>query len=251
MYHRVIKNGEVEGTEFVVNVDVFERQLQYFAEQGYYTPPLAHVLGNCYRSVGKSHKPLIITFDDGYVDTLENAAPLLRQYGFSAIVFVVSDFSRRTNWWDARKGIAQAQLMGKSEVRSLHEMGIEIGSHGWSHRSLPLLNDEELTVEFDRSRKTTEDVVGQSVRYFAYPYGEVDERVEAAARRAGYVCAFATNSGPMFFHSDLFQIRRTNIRNRSGKTYLYTKLSGIEKTLRYGWSVTKKLIGKKPKYNST
>lgn len=249
MYHRICKDGEGEPSSFVVNVDVFERQLEYFFTQGYYTPPLGEVLTNSHTASSGKRKPLIITFDDGYLDNLENAAPLLQRYGFIANVFIIADFSRRTNWWDTPKNIAEAKLMEKDQVLSLRSMGIEIGSHGWSHRSLPLLDDVDLENEFVQSRRAAEDLLQTPVKYFAYPYGEVDERVKAAARKAGYVCAFATNSGPMSFHGDLLQVRRTIICNRADSMYLFAKLAGHEKAFRIGWSITKDVIGRKPRYN--
>lgn len=247
MYHRVTRDGEGEPSDFVVNVDVFEQQLRYFAEHGYYTPRLADVLADRHRAVEPAKKPLVITFDDGYQDTLENAVPLVRKYGFLANVFILP--ALRTNSWDAPKGIVEAKLMDRNQFPDLKRLGVEIGSHGWSHRSLPLLDDDDLADEFLLSKQAAEEILQQPVQYFAYPYGEVDERVKVAARKAGYVCAFATNSGPKAFHGDLLQIRRTIICNRADSLYLYAKLSGIEKTFRLGWSVTKKLIGRQPRYN--
>lgn len=248
MYHRVCKEGEGDLSLYVVNVEVFERQLQYFVEHGYYTPRLADVLANRIDVADRTKKPLIITFDDGYLDTLENAVPLIRKYGFLAHVFILPAI--RTNSWDAPKGIKEAKLMDEAQILNLKALGVEIGVHGWSHRSLPLLDDEDLANEFQQSKKTAEEILQQPVQYFAYPYGDVDERVKAAARKAGFLCAFATNSGPMRFHSDLHQIRRTIICNRAESPYLFVKLSGIEKVLRLGWSITKGMFGRQPRYNN-
>lgn len=243
MYHRVCNDGEGEPSLFTVDKSSFKRQLQFCADHGFVTRPLDELL-NCRNQNSSSKKSLVITFDDGYVDTLELAAPLLKEFGFSATVFILPDFSRRTNWWDTSKGIQEAPLMEPHQVVALQKMGFGIGSHGWSHRSLPWLNDEELADEFRRSKKATEELLGQPIHYFAYPYGDVDERVKAAAREANFRCAFATNSGPMSFHADLFQIRRTNMPNRSDNSFLYTKLFGVEKLVRTGWSLAKNVIGK-------
>jgi peptidoglycan/xylan/chitin deacetylase (PgdA/CDA1 family) len=248
MYHRVCKEGEGDLSPYVVNVEVFERQLQYFLGHGYYTPRLADVLANRFDVADRTKKPFIITFDDGYLDTLKNAVPLIREYGFLANVFILPAI--RTNSWDAPKGIKEAKLMDEIQFLDLKALGVEIGSHGWSHRSLPLLADDDLANEFQQSKKTAEEILQQPVQYFAYPYGDVDERVKAAARKAGFVCAFATNSGPIWFHRDLHQIRRTIICNRADNPYLFVKLSGIEKTLRVGWSMAKNILGRPPRHNT-
>ncbi|MEK7249381.1 MAG: polysaccharide deacetylase family protein, partial [Bacteroidota bacterium] len=161
----------------------------------------------------------------------------------------VADFSRRTNWWDASKKIAETKLIEKHQVLYMKASGNEIGSHGFSHRSMPLLSDDDLSEELMRSKKVAEELLGQPVQYLAYPYGEVDERVKAVARQAGYLCAFATNSGPMFLHNDLYQIRRTTITNRADDLYLHVKLKGLEKASLWSWSRVKTMIGRKPRYN--
>ncbi|MBX2992552.1 MAG: polysaccharide deacetylase family protein [Bacteroidetes bacterium] len=249
MYHRICKPQEVNaGNDYIVSTEIFELQLQYFIHHGYHTLPIDDLLNPNHQGPPVK-KPLVITFDDGYLDTLENAAPLLAKYGFSAIVFVISDFSRQNNWWDLPYNMAEARLMKEDEIIKIRDFGIEIGSHGWSHRSLPLLKDDELAEELHHSKQILEKLLGKPVRYFAYPYGEVDDRVAAFARKSGYQCAFATNYGPWSFFRDLFQIRRTLISNRADALYLNFKLSGAEKGVRWMWSVTKQIVGRRPRYN--
>jgi peptidoglycan/xylan/chitin deacetylase (PgdA/CDA1 family) len=241
MYHRITENGEGEPSDYVINVNVFERQLSYFQKHGYYTPSLADVLRR-EGSHAHGNKPLLITFDDGYLDTLEIAAPLLKRYGFLAIVFIIPNFGLTTNAWDAAKGIPEARLMDKNQVLDLRAMGIEIGVHTLSHPSLPRLGEDELKRELRDCKKAAEDLLREAIISIAYPYGDVDERVMAATQEAGYLCAFATNSGPMFFHDALFRIRRTIISSSSNGLYLLLKVSGVEKACRIGWSSVKKSV---------
>lgn len=248
MYHRVSKDNDGRHSKYVVDTKVFREQLRYFAEQGYSTPKLVDVLGGTNGDATRPQKPLLITFDDGYLDTFENAFPALRDFGFTAVVFVVADFSRRTNWWDAPKHITEAPLMDPGHIIEMGKHGIEFGSHGLSHRSLPLLSDDELEGELRNSKTKVEEILGQPVSYFAYPYGEVDERVKVATIGSGYDCAFASNSGPLNFHADLFEIRRVLIANHSNAPYLYVKLSGLEKAVKWGEWIGKKIIGKQPAY---
>jgi peptidoglycan/xylan/chitin deacetylase (PgdA/CDA1 family) len=248
MYHRICGGDEKAHSKYVVDVEVFRAQLRYFAEQGYYTPNLADVLANNGRSLLSDKKPLLITFDDGYLDTYEYALPALREFGFIAVVFVVTDLARRTNWWDAPKHIAEARLMDPHHMHEMRKQGIEFGAHGVNHRSLPLLSDEELEYELQQSKTEAETILGQPIQFFAYPYGEVDERVKVATIGAGYSCAFASNSGPLSFHTDLFEIRRVLIASNANPAYLYLKLSGVEKAFKWSEWVGKKVLGKQPAY---
>lgn len=248
MYHRIARGPEGGRSRYVVEYEVFRGQLRRFAELGYTTPKLADLLARRNGAVGGDSKPLLITFDDGYLDTFELALPALREFGFSAIVFVVADFSRRTNWWDAPKHILEAPLMEPEHIREMKRSGIEIGSHGLTHRSLPMLSDDELAYELERSKASAEELLGEPVQYFAYPYGELDERVKLATIRAGYACAFASNSGPFSFHSDPFEIRRVLVASHYSAPYLYLKVSGIEKAFKWSEWVAKKVIGRQPAY---
>lgn len=248
MYHRVCKIDERDLSKYVVDATTFREQLRYFTEEGYHTLKLGDILGNSNDVSNTEGKPLLITFDDGYLDTFENALPALRDFGYTAIVFVVADLSRRINWWDAPKQIAEARLMEPKHMIEMGKHGVEFGSHGLSHRSLPLLSNDDLELELRNSKKIIEEVLDRPVPYFAYPYGEVDERVKNATISSGYDCAFASNSGPLSFHRDLFEIRRVLVANHSNSMYLYWKLSGLNKTFKWGEWVGKKVIGKQPAY---
>ncbi|MEO8167054.1 MAG: polysaccharide deacetylase family protein [bacterium] len=248
MYHRIANMDEREASKYVVDSKTFREQLRYFSEQGYTTLKLGDLLGDSNGDSAPQRKPLLITFDDGYLDTFENALPALRDFGYSAIVFVVADLSRRNNWWDAPKQIAEARLMEPKHMIEMNKHGIEFGSHGITHRSLPLLSNSDLELELHKSKTIIEEVLEQPVPYFAYPYGEVDDRVKNATISSGYDCAFASNSGPLSFHSDLFEIRRVLVANFSNPAYLFWKLSGLSKTVKWGEWIGKKVIGKQPAY---
>jgi peptidoglycan/xylan/chitin deacetylase (PgdA/CDA1 family) len=76
------------------------------------------------------------------------------------------------------------------ELRGLAGRNVEIGSHTITHAHLPQLGDAELDRELSESRERIADELGRPCRFLAYPYGEQDERVREAARRAGYEAAF-------------------------------------------------------------
>ena len=81
------------------------------------------------------------------------------------------------------------------DLRAMHAAGHEIGSHSHSHPLLPTCSDAELERELALSKTGLERAVGTSVTSFCYPNGDSDARVEAAARRAGYLRAVTTRHG--------------------------------------------------------
>lgn len=118
-----------------------------------------------------------ITFDDGYVDVLRTAAPLLCAAGFPFTVFVTTGFMKRS----------EHPYLTPSQVRELGDIeGVTIGSHTVNHPRLTSCPEKQMVDELRKSREQLEDVTGRAVAMVSYPYGSVDRRVWAAAREAGY-----------------------------------------------------------------
>lgn len=86
-------------------------------------------------------------------------------------------------------------IMTSAQLRDLVAAGHEVGSHSMTHPLLPQCTDEELEVELSASRELLGKLVGKSIDTFCYPNGDWDERVVAAARKAGYICATSLRPG--------------------------------------------------------
>jgi peptidoglycan/xylan/chitin deacetylase (PgdA/CDA1 family) len=155
-------------------------------------------------------KRAVLTFDDGYESVLTRALPLLEAHGFTATVFVVSGKIGGVNDWDGETpGDA---LLSADGVRALAAAGIEIGSHGATHRALPSVSDTELDDEVRGSKAALEAVTGGPVVSFCYPYGAIDDRSVAAVRRAGYRAATVIRGGISPDLSDPLRLKRVAVR---------------------------------------
>jgi peptidoglycan/xylan/chitin deacetylase (PgdA/CDA1 family) len=231
LYHRICRAEEWHPSEIIVTTAVFREQMRYLARGDYYTPSLSEVLAWNGRAPPTSKTPVIITFDDGYADNFENAFPILQEFGFTAAVFPVLDLQRRLTWWDHLP--VRTALLTPENIRSMEAAGIEFGSHSVSHASLVRLSDSELAEELTRSREVLGSIVDRPLPVFAYPYGELDERVKRAVQSTGYSAALAVNSGPLGMHGDLFEIRRLPITNIANAAYMRFKLSGADTLYRW------------------
>lgn len=187
----------------------FESQMRYLAEEGYRTVSLRHVVDVVRGIRPATHKTVALTFDDGYSDFLRHALPVLNRHGFSGTLFLVADHVGGTNAWDARHGDPSRALMGWSEAAELQAMGMEIGSHGRTHRFLPGLPAAELEDEIHGSKSILEDRLGRPVRFFSYPHGLHDGRCVALVASAGYEGACADIRGGNRAGTDPFLLRRT------------------------------------------
>lgn len=128
-------------------------------------------------------KPVVLTFDDGYANFHEHAAPLLRQAGFSATVFVIADRVGRANDWSGQGPIPRLPLLDWPALREVAAAGFEIGSHGYTHTPLDRTPADRLEHEIARSRPKLEDGLGAAVTTFAYPFGAHTAASVALVRR--------------------------------------------------------------------
>jgi len=185
----------------------FARQMALLAERGYRSVALRDLLDGRQAPGGK---PVVLTFDDGYDGVLTRALPVLKVHGFSATVFVLSKKLGGVNDWDGETP-ADA-LLSSDGVRALHAAGVEIGSHGATHRALPELSDADLAAEVAGSKAALEAVTGAPVVSFCYPYGAFDERSVSAVRKAGYRAATVIRGGIVPDLVDPFRLKRVAVR---------------------------------------
>jgi peptidoglycan/xylan/chitin deacetylase (PgdA/CDA1 family) len=137
---------------------------------------------------------VVVTFDDAYGSVLDIAFPIVAELGLRATVFVPTDFAGAQglmSWpgidhWLGTPHEAELRCLTWAELSQLADAGWEIGSHTCSHPRLTRVADERLRAELVESRAACERHLGRACRSIAYPYGDVDDRVTAAARAAGY-----------------------------------------------------------------
>jgi peptidoglycan/xylan/chitin deacetylase (PgdA/CDA1 family) len=169
----------------------FERQMQWFARLGWRTLSLEDAGARLIRRERIPPRHFVITFDDGYEDTLTAAAPILHDLGFTATVFVVTGLiGQRSSWDDGQPW--EARLMSWDQLKVWLKMGFSIGSHTVSHVRLSQIPLDAARYELTESRRSLEAQLGISVRTLCYPHGERSDAVCELAAEAGYdvACGF-------------------------------------------------------------
>jgi peptidoglycan/xylan/chitin deacetylase (PgdA/CDA1 family) len=175
-----------------VKPDNFERQLALLKRAGYRGATFSDAVG------ARSGRVVAITFDDAYLSELTLAKPLLDAVGYPATVYAPTaylDTPEQPLKWDGIEqwhgGEHERELLPMSwdQLRELADGGWEIGSHTRTHPHLTEVDDETLRAELVESKATAEDRMGRPCPTIAYPYGDYDERVVAAAGAAGYAAA--------------------------------------------------------------
>jgi peptidoglycan/xylan/chitin deacetylase (PgdA/CDA1 family) len=171
---------EDSSSELAVSRDALRRHVERLLARGFRFVTVSEL-------AAASGRVAAVTFDDGYRSVHEAALPVLSELGITATVFAIAEKVGET---DELPGAGSRPLMSWDELRDLNRHGWEIGSHTLTHPDLTGLADDELERELAGSRELIESEIGHSCTSLAYPYGAVDARVAAAARRAGFETAF-------------------------------------------------------------
>jgi peptidoglycan/xylan/chitin deacetylase (PgdA/CDA1 family) len=156
----------------------------------------------------------------------EHALPVLEALGWPFTVFLVSNLIGAEDEWtraSSPAGVTYPLLDGE-EIRDMQGRGVSFHSHTRSHASLPALSDGELAEQLAGSRRELADLLGKEVTYLAYPFGHLDERVEAATRAAGYRAAFSTQPGFNRRGVNRFRIRRIDVFGTDTPAMLLRKI---------------------------
>ena len=175
----------------------FAEQLDALLERGYQPTTFTKAV----RGEGPG-QALVVTFDDAFRSVLDLAAPIMTSRGVPGTIFVATsypDSGKPMAWhgldqWMGGPHAAELACLSWDELRVLHADGWEMSSHTHTHPRLTRIDDEALAHELSESRRICGEQFGRECTTLAYPYGETDARVIAAASAAGYRQAAALDA---------------------------------------------------------
>ena len=158
---------------------------------------------------------LSITFDDGYLDNFEVAAPILRKLGLPATFFVTTGFigSQIVPFWDKPLGV-QPGWMTWDQLRALAVQGFEFGCHTDSHIDMAAADEHAVRTELEVSKRKLRQELGVSTELFAYPFGgkqHINERSLKLIREQGFSCCASCYGGSNAPLADPYDIRRIGV----------------------------------------
>ncbi len=164
-YHSLDASGSV----LSVSPEGFERQMRALSESGALVVRL--------RDLGSSPAPAVaLTFDDGFENFAQVAAPALARFGFPATVFLVTEHCGGSNDWPGQwPGAPRLPLMSWSRIQELSRAGFDFGAHTATHPDLAGMPEAEAGEQILGSKRRIEDATGREVEAFAYPYGSMPE----------------------------------------------------------------------------
>jgi len=208
-YHSIDPSGSV----ISVDPDVFVRQMEWLAKSDVRVMSLADLAtgpDDGYR--------VALTFDDGFTNFAQVAAPALRALGLPATVFVVSDRPGSTNRWGRKggdRGIPELPLLDWDALAALARDGFDLGGHTRSHPRLDRIAPSRLADEIVGSSEAIRTRIGYAPTTFAYPYGATTPAAVAAVRTVyRFACTTelrmirATDDSHLLPRVDMYYFRR-------------------------------------------
>lgn len=216
-----------------VTAGLLDRQLWALRRLGLRGVSMSEGLSRLRSGTGRGHE-IVLTFDDGYRDTLTAGLPILRRHGFTATCFLVSRFIGAHNAWDDGLEESRADLMSRADVETWLAAGMEIGSHSCTHGRLHLLDEDAAASEVGDSRAALEKMFGVDVGHFAYPFGAFTAATVELVRRCGYVSAVTTRPGTARGADDRYRLPRLQVDGERGLGRFLLQVGTPYEDLRHG-----------------
>jgi len=229
MYHSISDNlFGMSHPYFHINTlpEVFSQQMRWLRNAGYRSIDLKQACTGLEAGTDLS-KTIVITFDDGYRDFYTDALPILKQFGFSATLFLATDRIH-----DAPARIEGADYLTWSDVRELHAEGIRFGSHTVSHPDLRSLGPDQIEYELGHSKEVLEEQLGVSIDAFSYPFGFPEEDknftrfLEDVLSNLGFDYGVSTILGRASRRSNRFFLPRLPVNSCDDPSLFRAKLEG-------------------------
>jgi len=209
-----------------IEPDDFDWQMKYLVDHGYHSISTDELYDFLAGKGTLPDRPVLITFDDGYVDNYTTAYPILKKYNLKATIFIVTGFvSKRNGYltWD--------------QLREMEKNGITAQSHTVTHAPLPELPDERIREELALSKRQAETELGHPIDFIAYPTGVHDLHIVGIAKEAGYKGGFTVKYGNVDRNSNVYALERVPIfRTAATNTDFVDRLRYTSNITQYGWT---------------
>jgi peptidoglycan/xylan/chitin deacetylase (PgdA/CDA1 family) len=226
MYHRVGDAHNAWEARYAISPASFAAHMDALARAGHHAVSIDALVNYLEGGSALPQGAMLVTFDDGFRGVREHALPVMEGLDWPFTVFLVSDLLGQEDVWTRASnpdGVTYP-LLDEGEIRDMQQRGVSFHSHTRSHADLPTLDDAQLADQLAGSRASLARLLGHDVPYLAYPFGRLDERVEAATRAAGYRAAFSTQPGFNRRDVNRFRIRRLDVYGTDTPAMLLRKI---------------------------
>lgn len=197
-----------------VSPDAFRAQVDALAKAGYTAVTLDQVLDAWEGKPTLPPKPVVLTFDDGYLSQGKDAGAILAARGWPGVLYL------------AWHNLGTPGGISRTRVKAMIKAGWEIDAHTINHRDLTTLDASGLRSEVAGSREKIRQAFGVPVNGFCYPAGRFDPTVEQAVRDAGYRSATTELPGRATPAQDRFALSRIRVNAGDSPAAVLARVRG-------------------------
>lgn len=203
-YHRFGKGH----AKLSVETNLFRKQMQYLKDNGYRVIPMKDLVAFIRGKQALPEKSVVITIDDGYASTYDEAFPVFREFGFPATVFLYTDF------------IGAKDALSWGHVKEMYQTGlIDFQPHSKTHPNLALRQPDEAEDEYQKriaqeveaSKYRIEKTVNAKIHTFAYPFGDANDFVIETVKKEGFSLGVTVQPGSNPAFASNYLLRRTMV----------------------------------------
>jgi peptidoglycan/xylan/chitin deacetylase (PgdA/CDA1 family) len=231
-YHSIDNSGSTISVPPVQ----FEKQMAYLHRKAYRSVTLSEMVRKVLSGATCSERTVVLTFDDGFRNVAEVARPILQRYGFSATIFVATNYVGNNCGWMTERPVCELPVMTWSEIEDMHGSNFDIQPHSRSHPFLTRLADDEAFDEIASGKQELETRLNKVCDVFCYPHGDYDDRIVALLKKAGFLGAVTIDFGRRNSADDLYRLKRlgsahfarSQLRFRASLTGHYELCLGIK-----------------------
>lgn len=197
VYHRF---DEPKHQSTQISTQKLKEHFEYFKNNGYEVVPASRLIAAINGAEPVGERWVVLAVDDGYRSFYEKALPLFREYGYAFVLFIYAQAS------EERYG----DYMSFDQIKEASKYG-EIGLHSYAHPHLLRLDSNKVKEDFTKGYEVFKKHLGYSPKYYAYPYGEYDERILNIAKEFKFEAIFNQNTGAVSNDSPLDDLDRTPV----------------------------------------
>lgn len=207
-YHSIDDSGSF----ISISSRQFESQMQYLAGKHYRSILLKDFVKSSINGKPLPEKCFVLVFDDGFKNNFEIAFPILRKYGFTATIFIVTQFVGSKASWIKDNSVPVYPLLDWAEIAAMKAYGIDFQPHSKTHPDLTNLETVKISEEIENSKKEIEERLDSRAELFCYPHGKFNSRIKDAVAAADFKGGMTSIIGWNDPGFDPFTIKRTPSR---------------------------------------
>ncbi|MEK8130126.1 polysaccharide deacetylase family protein [Paenibacillus filicis] len=210
-YHSI---GKKPGSTLVLDPELLAAQMDYLDREGYTPLTLSDFMLVLEHKLEKPDKPVLLTFDDGYMDNYELAMPILQRYNFPATLFM------------SPGSVGQPDYLTWEQAKEMKEAGWDIQPHGMTHPRLSKLSAAKQRLEITEASRLIEEELGVKSLVFCYPYGDFNNDTLAILKEEGFKYAFTIEQGLTTSRQHPLQLKRIYVNAQDSLKQWARKLGG-------------------------